>query len=61
MSMSLDVEVDNTSVRNQSHVCMPLNSLLITAGQLCQLHRYGVGANVHRLHRQPETNQGKNK
>ena len=41
--MLLDVEVDNTSVRNQSQMCMPLNSLHITAGQLCQLHRHSVG------------------
>ena len=36
VSMSDDV-VDNTSVRSQSHVCMPLNSSRITAGQLRRL------------------------
>ena len=43
--MLLDVEVDNMSVRNQSHMCacMPLYSLHITAGQLHRLHRYSVG------------------
>ena len=40
--MLLDMEVDNTSVRNQSQMCMPLNSLHVTAGQLCQLHRHSV-------------------
>ena len=33
----LDNVVDNTSVRSQSHMCMPLNSSRITAGQLRRL------------------------
>ena len=33
----LDDFVDNTSIRSQFHVCMPLNSSHITAEQLRQL------------------------
>ena len=43
--------VDNMSARIPSHVCLPLNSSHVTAGQLWRLSTYGVGFNVVRLNR----------